>query len=850
LHIVLGPFEIDPVAMEIHHGERRIELQRRPLELLLYLVRHRDRIVSRDELQGALWPGAHVSDGALSTAIYAVRRAIGDQERSPPWIRTIRGRGVRYAGPLVDPPRERHATDPVPLLARDAALAQLHRAAANAAAGRGSAVFVVAPAGLGKTRLLRAFLDELSGFRTIEARAEPELQDSPIALWSEVLQAWSGDPTGIADDTPLGEVHRRVHELIRSGDATSPIVLALEDLHWAHPASLSALASALPRLAKAGVLIVGSFRPDGQDVSASRLAGLVLQPGVRRLALEPFSVREVYEVLGLVRRRAASQAEVAEVLRRSEGVPLYVIQLAHQDGGAAGRRDGDVLGDALMRLSTEAKRMLGVAALVGSSFELGLVEAASGVTGDPDRKWIGDALAGMLIERDERSLLTYRFRHNLIQEAAANALDPEVRVTAHARLALFLERSHTRPSPEQMRTLARHYAACADDPILLERAIHWDLQVARSAAARHAWEDAYEATTRLHAWLDRPDVGSSALAHRPEVLLHHAAAVAALPNRLPELQSTIRALEALPGDARLEERAQRLAHAALCAHFAGDVTAATPALDALAATPDERVAFLASALSILAWIQSGRYGEAFAVAKAILADPGPPTRDLLPTYEAADVCMAYGAIAGVLLGEADTARTLLAAAEERATRRGDAFSQAMVIFTTCVALDLAEDWTALAETAARLDPLCLEFDVRRFLGSGYAFGCLARAHLGATGEPVEGAAQVVRTRAARSEGTSFRPYILGFAAALFAHAGAHDRARACYREAAACGYAGEVGFAPLLLVREADYLHGCGETETAGRRLEEALAVATRLGARVARERAVALRESWASRQS
>jgi len=59
-----------------------------------------------------------------------------------------------------------------------------------------------------------------------------------------------------------------------------------------------------------------------------------------------------------------------------------------------------------------------------------------------------------------------------------------------------------------------------------------------------------------------------------------------------------------------------------------------------------------------------------------------------------------------------------------------------------------------------------------------------------------------------------------------------------------------VGFAPLLLVREADYLHGCGETETAGRRLEEALAVATRLGARVARERAVALRESWASRQS
>ncbi|MEZ4282893.1 MAG: winged helix-turn-helix domain-containing protein [Myxococcota bacterium] len=829
--------------MELRRRDRSIEIQRRPLELLLYLVRHRDRIVSREELLAALWPGTQVSDGALSTAIYTVRRALEEEERHPPWVRTVRGRGLRYEGPCEAPGAELRSGDAIPLLARDAALAALRDAAAAAARGRGSAVFVIAPAGLGKTRLLRDFLDELAGFRAIEARAEPELLESPNALWSEVLQTWAGDPAGIADDLPLAELHRRVAALIRSGDPASPIVLVLEDLHWAHPASLSVVASALPRLARAGVLLVGTFRPGGNDVSAARLAGLVHQPGVQRVELEPFGVREVYEVLGLVRGRTASQAEVAEVLRRSEGVPLYVIQLAHQPTTDGGRRAGNVLTDTLMQHAPEVQRMLGVAALVGSTFELEQVDAALGLQVASDRQWTSDALRDGLIERDASSLSTFRFSHNLIREAAANGLEATERVGVHARLAMMLERRWPEPTSEQMRTLARHYAACAEDPIQLERAIHWDLQVARSAAARHAWEDVCEATSRLRGWLERSGPRSSAQAHRPEVLSHHAAALAALPRRLPELQSTMREIEALPETADLEERARRFAHAALCAHFAGEVTRALPPLAALAEIPDERVRFLSAALSILTDVQSGRYREAFDAAKAILSDAGPPTRDLLPTYEAADVCMAYGALAGMMLGDADAARTLLAAAEERAARRGDAFSQAMVIFTTCVALDLAEDWAALADTATRLDPLCLEFDVRRFLGSGYAFGCLARARLGATGEPLEGTAQVVRTRAARSEGTSFRPYILGFAATLFTHAGTPDAARACYREASACGHAGEVGFAPALLLREAEALSGWGEPELAMRRLDEAEALAIRLAASGIRERLLGLRE-------
>ena len=69
-----GAFELDFGRAELRRDGARAELQRKPLQLLLYLARHRDRVVSTDELLDQVWPDVVVSEDALTSALRQVRR--------------------------------------------------------------------------------------------------------------------------------------------------------------------------------------------------------------------------------------------------------------------------------------------------------------------------------------------------------------------------------------------------------------------------------------------------------------------------------------------------------------------------------------------------------------------------------------------------------------------------------------------------------------------------------------------------------------------------------------------------------------------------------------------------------
>ena len=90
---LFGAFELDVPRLELRRSGKRVALQPKALDLLIYLVRHRDRVVSKDELLDALWPDVVVTEASLSKAVYAARRAldVDDVEAS---IVTIRGRGL------------------------------------------------------------------------------------------------------------------------------------------------------------------------------------------------------------------------------------------------------------------------------------------------------------------------------------------------------------------------------------------------------------------------------------------------------------------------------------------------------------------------------------------------------------------------------------------------------------------------------------------------------------------------------------------------------------------------------------------------------------------------------------
>jgi len=90
-----GAFELDAARGELHRAGKPVPAERRAVELLLHLLRNRDRVVSKEELLAGLWPGVAVQDRVVNQAIYNARKLLGDDTRAPRFIATLRGRGFR-----------------------------------------------------------------------------------------------------------------------------------------------------------------------------------------------------------------------------------------------------------------------------------------------------------------------------------------------------------------------------------------------------------------------------------------------------------------------------------------------------------------------------------------------------------------------------------------------------------------------------------------------------------------------------------------------------------------------------------------------------------------------------------
>jgi TolB-like protein/tetratricopeptide (TPR) repeat protein len=98
--LAFGDHVLDIDRRELRRAGLRIALSPQIFDLIVYLVRNRDRVVSKDDLLGAVWGGRAVSDSAMTTAINAARHAIGDNGERQSLIRTIHRRGIRFVGEI------------------------------------------------------------------------------------------------------------------------------------------------------------------------------------------------------------------------------------------------------------------------------------------------------------------------------------------------------------------------------------------------------------------------------------------------------------------------------------------------------------------------------------------------------------------------------------------------------------------------------------------------------------------------------------------------------------------------------------------------------------------------------
>jgi DNA-binding winged helix-turn-helix (wHTH) protein len=89
-------YQLDTQRYELRHGGALCALERQGFNVLVYLVQHRDRVVTKDELMEQLWPNQSVSESTLTQRLRAARRALGDSGRDQRLIKTVHGRGYRF----------------------------------------------------------------------------------------------------------------------------------------------------------------------------------------------------------------------------------------------------------------------------------------------------------------------------------------------------------------------------------------------------------------------------------------------------------------------------------------------------------------------------------------------------------------------------------------------------------------------------------------------------------------------------------------------------------------------------------------------------------------------------------
>jgi DNA-binding winged helix-turn-helix (wHTH) protein len=112
--LAFGDHRLDIKRRELRRGTELIDLEPKGFDLLAFLVQHRDRVVSKDDLLQEVWGGRIVSESTVTTRINAVRRALGDDGTAQRLVRTFTRKGIRFVGEVteVSDPAAPTASDP------------------------------------------------------------------------------------------------------------------------------------------------------------------------------------------------------------------------------------------------------------------------------------------------------------------------------------------------------------------------------------------------------------------------------------------------------------------------------------------------------------------------------------------------------------------------------------------------------------------------------------------------------------------------------------------------------------------------------------------------------------------
>lgn len=416
-----------------------------------------------------------------------------------------------------------------PFVARHEEVAALEAAWADARGGAGRAVFVSGEPGSGKSRLVSEVCMRLHaggaavlfGACIQELGAPFEPFDEPLRV---LLPAYGAHASGATrmDSVELLErvldrsvrdaaerstgqerVFEAVVDVLHDATAARPVVLVLDDLHWAGPAAIRLLSRVVEGTAEDRLLLLGTFRnapPDRSDALADTLAALSWRSGVQRVELAPFTTDEIAEYVAIRAGLGRSGArEAAGLLGELTGGNPFLLRAMWRPVVEAERRGdqriielpdsvGDLVRSRLATLDATQRGVLEIAAVLGQEVDLSEVIGISAASVDVTLAAMDAAVRAGLIEPPRLGDDHFRFPHAIARQAVIDLIPATEVLRAHARIAQALEADFP-TAPRRIQRLAYHYAA-ARALGFGDRAVTYLSRAAQIAEDRFAVEDA------------------------------------------------------------------------------------------------------------------------------------------------------------------------------------------------------------------------------------------------------------------------------------------------------------------------------------------------------------------------